>query len=405
MSSMAGEVTTLLELVEVEKIRRVVVASIDLASTRGDGSGLPALRVRALEAGRARLPRGALARQQATIDVEYRTHVDAARELLLDPVRDAIVAELATATTGATDQREGKVSGDPWAILDPAVWRSERSALQREQRRLVVGILNAVRSYESTRRIAYVRDAVVGLEEMAAVERRSVSDLSPTTAEHETIRLYRAVDAVLPPGAFRCYVRAVREMVAQRLMGAELPHGAPSDRDQWLSDESWTERAWNDEPEASPETWFVATLQEAYVAQNERERADAVERDRIKARHSPVESPPLIAETFPDPPPDTSLDTPPDKTLAPAPETTLDPAPETSVDPPDEGTASGTRERVLEPSPAASIPIPPLRPNPVPFVVDRSHHAWICQLPAEQQERAAQEEADFQRAIRMTEEM
>ena len=275
------------ELPALESTVALIMRVINDAASRGDGSGLGALRRRALAILDASAPPKTAAKSfdQAEIDLECRWWVSAISEMLVPAQCDAVVKAL-------REDRRGTHGGnfdDPWDMLDPSASSARQKATATRILCASITAVAACRRYELTRRTSYLRDAVVELETTVRTEREGLdsSRLSTATCHQQRDRLEGALRRELPPSAFHFIALGVRDVIAHEMAnmpGASRARGA--EREQWLSRESWTDR--NGEEPATG-SWFVEDIQRVYDARLERERetdeAEARRRQEAAERH------------------------------------------------------------------------------------------------------------------------
>jgi hypothetical protein len=253
-----------------------VVHLIDLAMRRGDGTGLAALRRRAVSLlDPPSLPRTESDRLQEAIDFEVSVWIQALAELLLQERRDALARALADRSEEYLD---GRYSIDPWTLADDSVRRASERRRTKEIRRAEHAALVSLRAYERTRRTSCLREAV-SLAELAVEADRTplCSGVPVDGCGLLADRLEQALRQELPPSIFRFLATRVRDVIADHL--AEVTYELParsSGAEQRLSRETWTARA---EGEQAVEGWFVDWFQAEYKAEMGRdqlaEEADA----------------------------------------------------------------------------------------------------------------------------------
>ena len=249
-----------------------IVILIDAAMIRGDGSGLAALRGRALLLLDPPRPPREAERAQTSIDIELSIWTEAICELLLPELRQVVGEAL---RDDPPRDRWGRPSPDPWALVG-GVQR------QRRDRRLAAEVVRAKHAarasylrYRKTRRVMHLRNGVSHLEVgVTALRRPLCSGVSMETHWEHADRLERALRRALSASAFRFFVSWVRDAVDNALAEVGyMSQNATSEPDHWVSREDWLLAGSNEERAVG--MWFVDTLQQAYDDESARHRQAA----------------------------------------------------------------------------------------------------------------------------------
>jgi hypothetical protein len=276
----------------------LVIGIIDIAIQRNDGAGLEALRRRAQRTLKPpEAPRSSAEAEQAAIELERDYLIAAPIQLLVESVRDGVVAALradpAAASAGLTE--------DPWLLVDPDVLRARERAAEVESIRAQGAAIASCRRYEQTRRTSHLGRAV---RELEAAARAQLDPLCPPLAKaacaEQADRLERAFRLHLPDSAFRYLMEYVRGVIAEELMKAGPgTTGTEGEPQQLLTRDAWTTPRLE---EPSIGVWFVDWLQRDYDEMVERRRVIKEAQHRRKGGGEDVDRRAEATRDEPEPP-------------------------------------------------------------------------------------------------------
>ena len=243
----------------LEETIRTVIELVQLATDRGQGSGMLGLR-RQLE---ALLQEPRPRHRQRASQRESCSSIDLVRSRrpVGPEVREAVVTHVRSSS------RVSSPLDDPWMALDPQALAERNHRIARRAADAQRTAVQACGSYGKRGNTRYLRDATNEL--VAAVQygrelrfRIPDEESCPALAE----RLHAALNAALEPSAMHFFTRCVRNVITAHTPvardGGKRRWNDGGVESQWLSERRWEETGYNEEVAAG--RWFVGRLQIDY---------------------------------------------------------------------------------------------------------------------------------------------